>query len=70
MLEDLEKLFTVIDKGDPLLVEDNQKIKLCDSLKLGVRAIDGHVFCPSAVSLPFIDGHAQTVLMGVKGAMS
>ena len=70
MFAEIENLFTVIEEGDPLQIEKEQKTKLCDSLKLGVQAIKGHVFRPSYISLPIVDGHTQTILMGLKGMMS
>ena len=70
MFADIKSLCEVMDEGDPLQIQEQQKKNLSDSLKLGVQAIKGHVFHPSHISLPIIDGHTQTILMGLKGMLS
>ena len=43
-MEDFKEFFSLMKKGDPLMIHCDHEKELSDQLKIGARAIENHIF--------------------------
>ena len=67
-MEDFKEFFSLNKKGDPLIIHcDDEDKELSETLKIGARAIQNHIFFPTKATMPVAwKGHGQTFLQGIK----